>query len=111
MRDSATAAAVLDTLLAQGVKTGPTPGDLRQMPLSFLVGDYDTQQDAREQVESLREPGIPTFVVPGWLNGAERWRVYAGAYSGPAESDVMRQLLRGAGIKDSLVTRTGRSNQ
>ncbi|HEX6694849.1 MAG TPA: hypothetical protein VF035_09150 [Longimicrobiales bacterium] len=111
LRDSTAAAAVLDTLLARGVKTGTTPGDLRQMPLSFLIGDHAREQDAREQVESLRDTGIPTFVVTGWLNGAERWRVYAGAYSGPAESDVMRQLLRGAGIKDSLVTRTGRSNQ
>jgi hypothetical protein len=111
LRDSAQAAAALDTLLAHKVKTGAAPGDVRHVPLSFLVDRFPSQGDALARVEELKKTAIPTFVVSGDVNGVTQWRVYAGAYAGPAEADVMRVLLKGAGIKDSLITRTGRSNQ
>jgi cell division protein FtsN len=111
LRDSAQAAAALDTLLAHKVKTGAIPGDLRQVPLSFLIDRFPSQGDALARVAELKKTAIPTFIVSGDVNGVTQWRVYAGAYSGPAEADVMRALLKGAGIKDSLITRTGRSNQ
>jgi hypothetical protein len=46
---------------------------------------------------------VPT---PG---GPSRWRLYAGAFQGAADANVLRPLLRGAGVPDSLVPRIGRS--
>jgi hypothetical protein len=111
LRDSAKAVTALDTLLAHKVKTGAVAADIRRVPLSFLIDRFTSESEAASRVEDLRRTGIPTFIVPGDVNRVPQWTVYAGAYAGPAEADVMRALLKGAGVKDSLVTRTGRSNQ
>ncbi|MEO5511804.1 MAG: SPOR domain-containing protein [Longimicrobiales bacterium] len=111
LSDSSAAAQALDSLLVHKVKTGSAAGDVRQVPFSFLVDQFDSEGAARGRVAELQKIGIPTFVVAGSVHGSDVWRVYGGAYSGLAEADVMRQLLKAAGVKDSLVTRTGRSNQ
>jgi hypothetical protein len=52
---------------------------------------------------------IPSYIVEiPYTVGPPRYRLYSGAYSGPAEADVMRQLLRNTGLADTLVLRTGR---
>jgi len=109
LRDSIAAAAALDTLLAHKVKTGEAAADVRNVPLSFLIDSFTSQNAALRRVDELKKMAIPAFIVSGDVNGVTQWRVYAGAYAGPAEADVMRTLLKGAGVKDTLVTRTGRS--
>jgi hypothetical protein len=105
--DSAAARSLLEDLLRRRVKTGSTPGDVRFAPLAFLLAEYATRDSADARLARLRLLDIPAYTLA--LGPApSRWRIYAGGYRGPAEADVMRQLLESAGVPDSLVPRTGR---
>lgn len=106
--DSAAALALRDTLIARGHKTGPTPTDVRATPLAFLIGDYATAAVAEQQRDVLRRLDIPGYVLQGRAtDGQPLFRLYVGGFGTEAESDIVGQLLRAAGIQDSLVTRTG----
>ena len=87
-----------------------TEVDLRASPLAFLIGDYATRGSAVEQQEILRRLEIPGYVLEGdAADGAPLYRLYVGGFASDAEAHVTRQLLRSVGIRDSLVTRTGRT--
>jgi hypothetical protein len=106
--DSATALALRDTLITRGHKTGPTPTDVRATPLAFLIGDYGSVEAAAEQQDILRRLDIPGYVLSGEaVDNAPLYRLYVGGFGSRAEADVIGQMLRSAGIRDSLVTRTG----
>jgi hypothetical protein len=106
--DSAAAAAILGRLLDKGHKTGASATDLRHSPLAFSLGDYESESGARDRAKEAIDLGIPAYVIEvATPQGARRHRVYAGAYAGLAEADVMRRLLRSAGLPDSLVQRVG----
>jgi hypothetical protein len=106
--DSATALALRDTLIARGHKTGATPTDVRATPLAFVIGDYGTPALAEEQREVLRRLDIPGYVLLGEAaDGRPLYRLYVGGFGTAAEADVIRQMLRSAGIRDSLIARTG----
>jgi hypothetical protein len=111
LADSVTAAAALDTLVAHREKTGSNVYDIRSTPLTFLLGEFATREEAEARSAELAPLGIPSYVVElPYSAGPPRYRLYSGAYSGPAEADVMRQLLQSTGLADSLVLRTGRSS-
>jgi hypothetical protein len=105
VKDSATALALRDTLIAHGHKTTPTPTDVRVTPLAFAVGAFPTSAAAEQQLAELRTLGIPAYLIERGQD--PRFQVYVGGFAAPAEAHVVRQLLRAAGIKDSLVMRTG----
>jgi hypothetical protein len=112
VRDSTTAAAVMDTLVARGEKTGRSEYDIRSTPLAFLLGEFGTREEATRRMSELLQLQIPSYVVEmPFTVGPSRYRLYSGAYAGPAEADVMRQLLQNTGLPDSLVLRTGRSGK
>lgn len=105
VRDSAAALVLRDTLIARGHKTTPTPTDVRRSPLAFLVGAHEDAAAAAAQLEELRRLDIPAYTIA--RADAPRYQNFVGGFVAPAEADVVRQLLRAAGIRDSLVTRTG----
>jgi cell division septation protein DedD len=105
VRDSATALALRDTLIAHGHKTTPTPTDVRATPLAFAVGAFPTVATAEQHLAELRTLGIPAYLIE--RTEQPRFQVYVGGFAAAAEAHVVRQLLRAAGIKDSLVMRTG----
>ena len=107
VNDSVAADSIIERLIAAGEKTVRTGTELQRTPLAFLVAEFENEGDARTRAEELRRLDIPTYVVPLAFPGRERYRLYAGAYTGVADADVMRQLLRSAGVEDSLVTRVG----
>jgi hypothetical protein len=73
------------------------------------MGRYDTREEAVRETTTLKARGIPSYVVEvPYTQGPPRFHVYAGAYSGPTEASVMRNVLRNAGIMDTLVLRVGR---
>jgi hypothetical protein len=110
--DSASAVALRDTLLARRLKTAATPTDVRHAPLSFVVGDYSTREAAEEAMSELRRLDVPGYMQNAEAaDGAPLYRVFVGAFTAPAEADVTRQLLRGAGVRDSLVLRMGSITQ
>lgn len=84
----------------------------RPTPLAFDLGDASSLQAGRARVALLADQGIPAYLVelrpPG--ASAPTYRVYAGAYSGPAEASHMRDLLRDRGFAGvPLVPRRGRA--
>lgn len=106
--DSASALALRDTLLARRLKTAATPTDVRHAPLAFLVGDFGDLDGAEQSMVELRRLDVPSYYLLGdAADGRPLYRVYVGGFATPAEADVTRQLLRAAGVQDSLVTRTG----
>jgi Mrp family chromosome partitioning ATPase len=110
--DSASAIALRDTLLARRLKTAATPTDVRLAPLSFVIGDYSTRAAAEEAMNELRRLDVPGYMqMAEAADGAPLYRVFVGAFTAPAEADVTRQLLRGAGVRDSLVLRMGSITQ
>ncbi len=61
----------------------------------------------RRQAE-LAGKNIPTYVVQVPLpGGPARWRVYAGAFQGAADAEVLAPVLKAAGIPEQLVLRIG----
>jgi hypothetical protein len=110
--DSASAVALRQDLVARRLKTAATPTDLRRMPLAFLVGDYGSTEAAADAMADLRRLDVPGYMVPSEAaDGAIAYRVYVGGFSSEAEAEVTRQLLRSAGVRDSLVTRTGSTSR
>jgi hypothetical protein len=106
--DSAVAIELRDTLLARRLKTTETPTDVRHTPLAFHVGDYGTRDVAEQAMSELRRLDVPSYMLYADADdGYPLYRVYVGAFTSQAEADVTRQLLRAAGVQDSLVTRTG----
>jgi len=110
--DSAAALALRDTLIARRVKTRSTPSDLRYTPLALLIGDYSARAEADQQLTELRRLDLPGYVVVGSAaDSAPLYRVFVGGFAGPAEADVVRQLLRASGVRDNLVSRTRSSTR
>lgn len=111
MPDSAHADSVADHMVRNGLRSGRIDNDIHVTPLAFLVAELDSERAARERQTELEQLDIPTYIVPVADTTGQRFRVYAGAYTGRGEAEVMRQLLRNAGVQDSLVTRVGSSAQ
>ncbi|MEX1184009.1 MAG: SPOR domain-containing protein, partial [Gemmatimonadota bacterium] len=108
LADSASAVALRDSLIARGHKTVATSTDIRAAPLAFLVAEHASRAEAVDQLDTLLQLDVPGYVLATEdTGGATRYRVYIGGFGTRAEADVIRQLLRSAGIRDSLVTRTG----
>jgi len=110
LADSAAAVAVMQALIEGGHKTGGSEWDIRSTPYAFLIGEYEGAEQATARMEELRALDIPSYVaeVP-YADGPPKFYLYSGAYSSPAEADLMRRLLRSAGLPDTLVQRIGRS--
>lgn len=113
VRDSATAARLMEWLVDNGHTTGRSEWGIRARPYAFLLGEYDRRDEAEQRRAQLADRGIPSYVLEMADADAapSRFFLYAGAYSGAAEAEVMRRLLRNEGIADSLVERRGRSPQ
>ncbi len=108
--DSTAAAVLMQRLLDAGVKTGASQWDIRPTPWSFLLGEFASRDAAAAHADSLGTRNIPSYVVQvPYSAGPPRWRLYGGAFEGPAQAEALRPLLRGAGVPDTLVERTGRS--
>ena len=104
--DSAAAAALADSLAARRGGLA-VRRDIRLAPYAFLLGEYRTIDSARARVAALRRLEIPSYALP--LAGPPaRFRVYAGAYTGPVDAEVMKQILQSVGEPDVLVPRVGK---
>jgi cell division septation protein DedD len=105
--DSASAAAVRDTLIARKVKTMSMPSDLVSAPFAFYIGTYFRRVDAEIKAREVAIKGIPAYVVP--INSATgmQYNIYVGAFAGRGDAEFMRDVLQQANLPDTLVERTG----
>ncbi len=107
--DSLTAAREMHTLVDRGLKTANSPTDIRSTPLAFLIGRYDTRDEALQKMNELKTT-VPSYVVEvPYSRGPMHYHVYAGAFAGETEALVMRDMLKHAGVQDTLVLRVGRA--
>ena len=106
--DSASASALRDTLLARKIKTISSDWDVLSTRYAFLVGEYAARRDAAASQQAAAKKGIPSYIVAfTGDDGSTSYRVYAGAFMGPGDADFMHGILKGAGLPDTLVERTG----
>jgi cell division septation protein DedD len=106
--DSATAAAVRDTLVAKRIKTMTLASDLLATPYAFLIGTFNRRNEAQTKAAEATASGVPAYVVPvADTAGVTTYRVYAGAFSGQGDAQFLRESLKNAALPDSLVERTG----
>lgn len=109
--DSVVADSLLERMVRSGSKSARFGNEIHTTPLAFVVGEFEDQASARARQLELEQLDIPTYTVRLAQPDGDRYRLYAGAYNGRGEADVMRQILRNAGVRDSLVTRVGSSAQ
>lgn len=100
--------ALLQRLVDAGHKTAFDSWAVRPTEFAFLLGEYDSTEEAERRVAELGRLEIPAYVVRvRYQPGPPRWRVYGGAFETAAEGEVMRRMLEEADVEAQLVPRTG----
>jgi cell division septation protein DedD len=77
-----------------------------QHPYAVEVGDYSSEEDAAEKMDSLRAQGLSPFLFTTSEDGffSPRFRVYLGAFIKAAEAVTLAEALQEMEIPHSIVT-------
>ncbi|HEY8174540.1 MAG TPA: SPOR domain-containing protein [Gemmatimonadaceae bacterium] len=102
--DSASAAALLDTLRARGTSDAGR-AVIERYPYALLVERDVPDSAVASRVSVYRARGVPVYAL---LQSDGTARVYAGAFKTPEEAESLFDALRTSGVSTSLVYRTGR---
>jgi hypothetical protein len=102
--DSASAAALLDTLRARGTSDAGR-AVIERYPYALLVERDVPDSAVAARVSVYRTRGVPVY---GLLQSDGTARVYAGAFKTPEEAASLFDALKASGVSTSLVYRTGR---
>lgn len=102
--DSASAAALLDTLRARGTSDAGR-AVIERFPYALLLERDVPDTAVGARVSALLARGIPVYAL---LQADRTARVYVGAFKTPNEAASLYDALRSSGISTSLVFRTGR---
>src|SRR5262249_5382365 len=102
--DSASAAALLDTLRARGTSDAGR-AEIERFPYALLIQRDVPDTAVGTRVAAFQARGIPVY---GLLQADGTARVYVGAFKTPDEAASLYDALRRAGIPTSLAYRTGR---
>ena len=103
----AAAEALNRRLAASGRKDSARAWDVRPVPLAFRAGTFAAESEANRRAATLRQEGVPAYVVPAAADGDTAWQVYAGAYESEEAAAALRPRLTKAGVEAELVTRRG----
>jgi hypothetical protein len=107
--DTAAAWTLMRRLVTARQKTDLDPWSIRPTVWTYHLGDFESEAAAAARADELLAQRIPTYQVEvDYTSGPPRYRLFAGAYEGPAPAEVMADLLRGAGIDAPLVRRQGK---
>jgi len=102
--DSASAAALLDTLRARG-SSDAGRAVIERFPYALLVARDVPDSAVASRVSVYRTRGLPVYAL---LQSDGTARLFAGAFKEPDEATLLYDALRTSGIQTSLVYRTGR---
>ena len=102
--DSASAAALLDSLRARGTSDAGR-AVIEQFPYALLVERNVPDTAIGNRTYAYQNRGIPVY---GLMQADGTARLYAGAFKTPAEAMLLYDALKGSGISTTLVKRTGR---
>lgn len=110
--DTLAARMLLERLVAARHKTDLDPWNIRPTVWAYHLGDFDTREEAEARMEELRAQRIPSYVVEvEYTSGPSRYRVYIGAFEGPAPAEILAPRLKEAGLDLPLVRRYGKPIQ
>lgn len=102
--DSASAAALLDTLRARGMSdAGRVVID--RFPYALLIERDVPDTVVGSRVAAFQTRGLPVYAL---LQSDGTARLFAGAFKTPQEATLLTETMRAAGFTPSLVYRTGR---
>lgn len=102
--DSASAAALLDTLRARG-SSDAGRAVIERFPYALLVERDVPDAAVASRVSVFQTRGLPVYAL---LQADGTARLYAGAFKAPDEATLLYDALKASGIQTSLVYRTGR---
>ena len=102
--DSASAAALLDTLRALG-STDAGRAVIERFPYALLVERDVPDSAVAARVSAYQNRNLPVYALS---LGNGTGRIYAGAFKAPSEATLLHDAMKSAGIQTSLVYRTGR---
>lgn len=107
--DTASAMALMRRLVDGGHKTEVDPWAVRPTAWAYHLGDFPSQESAAARAAELLAAGVPTYIVEiEYTSGSIGYRLYAGAFEGPAQAEIMAQILKDAGIEAPLIHRQGK---
>jgi hypothetical protein len=102
--DSASAAALLDTLRARGMSDAGR-AVIDRFPYALLVERDVPDTAVASRVSRFQTRGLPVYAL---LQSDGTARLFAGAFQTPEEAKPLSDAMRAAGVRTSLVYRTGR---
>ncbi|MGH7668830.1 MAG: hypothetical protein ACRENQ_04995 [Gemmatimonadaceae bacterium] len=102
--DSNDADALLRTLRAHG-QLSETSGTVVQVPLAYLIERDVAADAAAARVAAFAARGLPVY---GLRQADGRVWLYAGAFASAADTTLLGNALRSAGMHPTLAYRTGR---
>lgn len=99
--------ALMEELVAAGVKDEARDWDVRPASLAWRLGVEAARSAAEERAGDLRDRGIPAYVLPAAAGADTAWQVYAGAYESREAAARLGEVLEEAGVEGELVARRG----
>lgn len=105
--DEGAARELMTRLVEEGVKDRARAWDVRPTTLAYRLGTAPDRAGAEERAASLRERGVPAYVLPAAAAGDTVWQIYAGAYASRGAAARLGEMLEAAGVEAELVTRRG----
>jgi len=102
--DSASAAALLDTLRARGTSDAGR-AVIERFPYALLVERDVPDSAIGTRLAVFQSRGLPVYAL---LQTDGTARLYAGAFKAPAEATLLFDAMKTSGVPTSLVYRTGR---
>lgn len=102
--DSASAAALLDTLRDRGLSDAGR-AVIERFPYALLVERDVPDTAVARRVSVYQTRGLPVYAL---LQSNGTARLFAGAFKRPDDAKLLSDAMRAAGVRTSLVYRTGR---
>lgn len=98
-------------LVRLGRKDTAGAWDVRPAALAFRAGIHRTRVEAARRLQTLRDAGVPGYLLRAVAEGDTVWQVYAGGYESERAAAPLRGLLREAGVEAELATRRGEATR
>ncbi len=102
--DSASASALLDTLRSKGMSDA-SPVVIERRPYALQVERAVPDTGVANRVAMYQAKQLPVYAL---LQSDGTARLFAGAFKNKEEADPLADMLRAAGVRTSVVFRTGR---
>ncbi|NNF27005.1 MAG: SPOR domain-containing protein [Gemmatimonadetes bacterium] len=101
------ASALMNDLVARGIKESANAWDVRDTNLAFALDAYPSEAEAQRARDQARSTGIPAYVIPVEENGALEYWTWAGGFANGGEALVLQNLLTRQGENPPLLRRMG----